>query len=944
MTPESDSEANTRPVAAVARPDAFFSYARKDLELVDGLCAGLVARGYTVWVDREAVDFSASWTEKVRAGIDAAKAVVCVLSSDWIESAACRFEYEYALARHKRFVPVAVSDDLVPARLPGPLAELNWVPATSDGAVEALAKTLDIDLAWRDAHARLLVRAIEWEQRGRDPSFALRGKNLRDAEAWFDRQTGHRETATPLQSQYILASRRGASRRQRVVTAFVGFALLVSLTLAALALWQRGVAVENERTAVENASRARSRELAALAALQPPGGRDRALLLSLEAYRSWPTVESRSELVASLQASSRLEATARAPGPQRPVLDIAVAPDGHTVASASGKSVRFWDTVDGDPVGRPLSQGAPTRALAFNPRHPNTLASAGADGTVMLWNLRRARPLGQPLRGPGTTLYDVAFRPDGRVLATAGADGRVRLWDVRRRRPLVSPLAAHRSDVSAVAFGSDGRILASAGADDGKVRLWDINTGREVRGRVLTDMASVEDVGFSPDDRTLAVAGSEGILVLWDWRRQRLLARLRLGESAVLGVAFDRRGERLAAASSDGLIRVLDLRARRWIGAPQLGHLDAVQAVAFGHDGRRLASAGSDGTVRLWRVGRAVPLAASIAPRRTGAKGVAVSADGTTVASAKADGTVMLTDTSDGRHSRSLESGHRRPIGKVALSRDAGVVASVDSGGTIEVRDAANGHRLGPPLRHIGRDVLVALGRHASVLASAGWDGALRLWQVGRRGPSQELARADLTPVTALAFSPSGRVLASADLSGRIRLWTVASKRPLGRQFGRDTGGWVGALAFSNDGTQLASGDREGMVELWDVATRRPLGPPFVAHQTDVVAIAFSPDRQTLATGDAHGNVRLMDLDSRRPLGRPMTAHRSAVSSLTFDANGALVSADAEGNALRWDRILISDDVYEWSERVCRLAGRSLSRAEWRQYLPGEPYHRACAR
>jgi hypothetical protein len=79
MTPESDSRASARALAAAGHPDAFLSYAREDLEVVDVLCAGLVARGQTVWVNRESVDLSASWSEQLR---DCSTLAVAIQSSD----------------------------------------------------------------------------------------------------------------------------------------------------------------------------------------------------------------------------------------------------------------------------------------------------------------------------------------------------------------------------------------------------------------------------------------------------------------------------------------------------------------------------------------------------------------------------------------------------------------------------------------------------------------------------------------------------------------------------------------------------------------------------------------------------------------------------------------------------------------------------------------------
>src|SRR5918994_806373 len=98
--PESDArdDPDPRVEAAAARPDAFLSYAREDEAVAQRLCTGLEALGKRVWIDRERVEYSSSWKQRACAGIDAAMAVVVVLSRAWVTSSACRFEFEHARA------------------------------------------------------------------------------------------------------------------------------------------------------------------------------------------------------------------------------------------------------------------------------------------------------------------------------------------------------------------------------------------------------------------------------------------------------------------------------------------------------------------------------------------------------------------------------------------------------------------------------------------------------------------------------------------------------------------------------------------------------------------------------------------------------------------------------------------------------------------------------
>jgi hypothetical protein len=109
-----------------------------------------------------------------------------------------------------------------------------------------------------------LSHASEWRSRAEDRSFLLSGSDLREAERWLAQHDGKKDPApTALQSQYFLASRRAAARRQRILLAAVVIGLAVTSVLAVLALLQRNEAVAQAKTA-------RSRALAASAVAQLP--------------------------------------------------------------------------------------------------------------------------------------------------------------------------------------------------------------------------------------------------------------------------------------------------------------------------------------------------------------------------------------------------------------------------------------------------------------------------------------------------------------------------------------------------------------------------------------------------------------------------------------------------------------------------------------------------
>ena len=219
----------------------FISYSRRNSDFVRRLHDGIVARGRETWVDWEGIPPTADWMKEIHSAIDAAEAVAFVLSPDSIKSTVCLQELDHAVAQKKRLIPL-VCQEVDPGETPPALARLNWVFFTGDDfekALRSLLAAVDTDLEWVQAHTRLLVRSGEWDRKGRKPSIALRGADLKVAEQWLTAGPKKSPHPTDLQTRYIIESRRQATKRRYFLFAGISVALIVSTVLGTMFLLQR---------------------------------------------------------------------------------------------------------------------------------------------------------------------------------------------------------------------------------------------------------------------------------------------------------------------------------------------------------------------------------------------------------------------------------------------------------------------------------------------------------------------------------------------------------------------------------------------------------------------------------------------------------------------------------------------------------------------------------
>ncbi|MEM9164073.1 MAG: AAA-like domain-containing protein, partial [Cyanobacteria bacterium P01_F01_bin.4] len=713
---------------------------------------------------------------------------------------------------------------------------------------------IEANLAELRPYAQALNNWLRSDQT--DESRLLRGKALKDAQAWsqgkglsdndYQFLAASQQQAQDLVQSALKASRARAVEKQlkqskrytqqlSVVIGFLCMALVTSITLGLYTQIQGRKIQAKEIEAVASSADA----------LFASENRLDSLVQAIRAGRLLqihriPSQALRSQVNSTLQqAVFGINEVNRLVGHRGGVWDVAISPGGEQIVSGGAdNSLHLWSH-QGQPQAVLGGHAARIWTVAVSPDN-QLIASGSDDRSIQLWS-----PSGQALRtlrGHQKGVFAVAFSPDSRLIASGSADKTVRLWNLKGE--LLKTLSGHSEKVLDVAFSPDGQLIASASEDD-TVKLWEADGTLVITLR--GHQAEVSAVAFSPDGQTLATASYDGTAKLWslDGALQKTLRRHQLG---VTSVVFSPNGEHIAIASWDRKITLWS-RDGIWLKTFE-GHRDRVQSLAYSPDGQKLISASQDETLRVWALNQFV--SKSLLGHQADVVGLAVSPSGGTLASGGDDNTLKLWNRrgnwlADLPHPDAVLGIDFGPEGetvasaswdqKARLWRLDGTLVTTFSGHTDAVWD-------------------VDISPDGQSIATASADHSVKIWD--RQGQVLQSFVAHSREARAVTFSRDGTLLASAGLDTTVRLGESQGKH---LQTLSAPGADLGFIdvAISPDNQLIAAGGFDRTVEIWNtdghhLTTLR-------GHTKEVRSVAFHPTKPLLASASGDGQIRLWTLE-----------------------------------------------------------------------------------
>ncbi|MEL6552487.1 MAG: AAA-like domain-containing protein [Cyanobacteria bacterium J06621_11] len=740
------------------------------------------------------------------------------------------------------------------------------------------------DLSWVREQLRLLrpyaKQLNAWVNSDRqDDSRLLRGKALKDAQAWsqersvseldhdflmaseqYDRrivQTGLKSARLKEVEKRLDVVRR-SRQKQRVFITLLSGALAV---VATLGLYARMKYWESRRDQVRAM-------ITTAEALHASDQRLEALLQSIKSYqalaglgRQIPSgLRSRIDGMLRTSAVSVIERNRLTidnpsslwtldirPRTRRPKNSLIVTGD-------SNGQLNLWAN-DGTLLNTLAAHESRVRAVRFFP-NGQQLASAGEDRNIRLWTieeqLTRTRltrtkltqtHLTRTLRGHTDSVTDLAISPDGNQLVSASSDRTLKLWN--QEGTLLQTFTGHSAPVLAVAFSPNGQVVASAG-EDLSIKLWNLE------GKLLKTLeghsGAVVDLDFNLGGNLLASASRDATIMYWDIATGRPVQQLQGHESDVLTIDFSPDGKQLISGSRDNTLKLWNLQGE--LIDTLEGHQSRVWSVKYAPNSEQIITAGADKTARIWDLTN--PLQTRFLGPSAGIIDIDTNSDASLIAAASDDKHLYLWNRKTGR--LITRFAHPDAVLTTAFSPDDQLIVTGSWDGTTRLWDLA-GKQQAVLLGHTKAVWDVTFSPDGQTIVTAGADNKLRRWN--RQGTQTAIYSGHTNEVRSVAFSKDGQFLLSASLDGTVKLWDLDGR--ISRIFKGSDNGFIDAN-FSSDGKLITAAGFDNKIRIWRIEDGVLL-TTIEGHEEEVRSVSFSSDDTQIMSAGGDGQVKIWSID-----------------------------------------------------------------------------------
>ena len=484
------------------------------------------------------------------------------------------------------------------------------------------------------------------------------------------------------------------------------------------------------------------------------------------------------------------------------------------------------------------------------------LASCKA-GTVRIWTVNTVENYvpftlsGHKSCVVGAYIENLSIQRDGRIrrIYTVSSDGAVVTWlctysDEQDTNKANDGLQ-NFMDISNNAmnfFGGGNNIMIANGISDGLSHgtnqathlpngTWKVESRHYFR-----QDSSITASCYASDHNLLVVGFASGLFGLYELPSMSNIHTLSISNQVIKTVSINKTGEWLAfGCPSSQQLLVWEWRSESYI-IKQQGHAYGMKCMAYSPDGVIAATGGEDGSIKMWNTTSGFcycTLKSHTAPITA-----CTFANSSVIMSSSLDGTVRAHDLYRYRNFKTYTT--PTPCQFISLAIDpAGevLVAGTMDPFHIYTWNVQTGKLLDILNGHVGPVAQLAFHPTRGTLASASWDGTVKIWDLYKREGEPESMKHS-KDVVCCAFRPDGEQLCTGTIGGILSIWNVDDCRLISEIDGRGdiAGGrkindrmtsdnnaasrYFTSVCYSADGSCILAGGNSKYVCIYEVSQK----------------------------------------------------------------------------------------------------------------------------